>query len=192
MNRSHLYRRVVRRETHSPRTAAIITVMVILVVASVWFGAEILLHLLGLGPILIAPSDLLAGIVHAATVTQGALVGIGVGTALIGLFLLLLALAPGRRGRHARVGERTAVIVDDRTIASSLATRAARAAGTTREQLRVSVGKRRADVALTHTSGMAVDRDIVKGAVQDELDRYDLRPLLRAGIGISDRGVVGA
>ena len=40
------FRRIVRRETHSPRTVAMIIAVVILILALVYIGVEIVLHLL--------------------------------------------------------------------------------------------------------------------------------------------------
>ena len=42
--------RVVRRETHSPRTVITVVVLVIIIAAAAYVGTELVLRLLGAGP----------------------------------------------------------------------------------------------------------------------------------------------
>lgn len=46
-NTDALYRRIVRRETHSPRSGAATTVAVVLVLLLVWIGVESVLAVVG-------------------------------------------------------------------------------------------------------------------------------------------------
>jgi hypothetical protein len=191
MNRASLYRRVVRRETHSPRTTVTLIALLVLVIVAVWLGTEIVLNLLGLAPLLIAPTDLAAAVAAAATLSLASVLSAGIAAVIVGLLLLFLGVLPGRKGKHSRIGERAAVIVDDRVIAASLATQAAKTAGTTREQVKVAVGSGSVDVIVTPASGVPVDQVEVQDTVEREIADYDLNPRMRARVRVSERGAVG-
>ena len=65
-------RTVVRRETHSPRTVAMLVVVVLLLLALAYAAVEIVLNLTGARPLLVAPGEALQAVVTAPTALQPA------------------------------------------------------------------------------------------------------------------------
>lgn len=190
MSTPALYRRVVRRETHSPRSGAAITIAVVLVLALAWIGTESVLAAVGQQPLLAAPDDVVSAVLTAPTAPAPLLVALGAVAALVGLALVVMSIAPARRGRRAGTSDRTAAIVDDRVIAQSLAQTAAYAGDIDPSQVSVSVGARSARVDVTRTSGRTLDTREVQEAVDAELATYDYRPALRARVRLSEKGTV--
>ncbi len=88
-------RTVVRRETHSPRTAAMLVVVVLLLLALAYAAVEIILNLVGAQPLLVSPGEALNAVVAAPTALMPVafIVG-GVVLAVLGLLVLILALKP--------------------------------------------------------------------------------------------------
>jgi hypothetical protein len=106
--------------------------------------------------------------------------------------VLLVALLPGRLARHTLPVSRTAVVVDDRVVASALARTASRTAGIDPDQVVVTVGHRTALVTVRPSSGFAVDRQAIDDAVRRQLGAFDLAPALLSAVVIEKDGVVGA
>lgn len=190
MSTPALYRRVVRRETHSPRSGLAITIAIVLALVLAWLGTESVLAAIGQRPLLVAPKDIVTAVLTAATAPAPLLVALGVVAAIVGLVLILMSLAPARQGRRGSTSDRTAVVVDDRVIAQSLARTAAYAGEIDPSQVSVSVGTRSARVDVTPTSGRAVDKREIQEAVDAEVASYDYRPALRATVRLSEKGVV--
>jgi hypothetical protein len=187
------YSRILRRETHSPRSALAISLAVVLILVLAWIGTESVLALLGQPALLVAPVDALAAALALPTaVLSGALLAAGIVTALVGLVLALLAILPGRRARHTAPVGRTAVVIDNTVIASALARTASRAANIDPDQVVVTVGHRTATVTVRPTSGFVVDKGAVTAAVDAQLAQLDLTPSVRATVVIDKKGVVGA
>jgi hypothetical protein len=190
---SGAYRRIVRRETHSPRSGFAIALAVILLLVAAWLVTETVLVLVGAPPLLSTPGALVDSALALPTaVLPAALVAVGAVVAVLGLVCVLVALLPGRRPRHHGETARTALVVDNRAIASALARRAARAAGIDPDNVVVSVGHRTALVRLSRSSGWSIDTDAVDAAVANELKRLNLSPALRSSVTVDTRGVVGA
>lgn len=190
---SAAYRRIVRRETHSPRSGFAILLAVLVLLVAAWLVAETVLVLVGAAPLLSTPGALVDGALALPTaVLPSALVTAGIVVAAIGLVCVLVAVLPGRRPRHQGPTGRTALVVDDRAIASALARRAARAAGIDPDNVVVTVGRRAAEVRLRRSSGWAIDTEAVEAAVAHELKRLDLSPALRPTVAVETTGVVGA
>ena len=192
MSTASLYKRIVRRETHSSRAGIAITLAVLLIIALAWIGTESVLAAVGTAPLLLAPTDLVGSTLDAASAPVGVLTAIAVVVALVGLVLIIVSLAPGRRGRRGAKAERTVAVVDDRVIARSLARTASYAGDVDPSQVSVSVGKRKALVEVTRTSGRQTDVRSIDEAVRDELDAYDFSPVLRHKVKLSEKGTVGA
>lgn len=187
-----LYRRVLRRETHSPRSGLAIVLAVILILVLGWIGTEAILALFDLHALIIAPAAALTGITSLphAVVTPVIVAG-GVVVAIIGFIIVLFAFLPGRRARHAATLERTAVVVDNRVIASWLAASASYAANIDPDQVVVAVGHRTALVRVRPSSGFPVDRAGIQETVTGELGSFGLKPALRSKVTIDRKGVVG-
>lgn len=184
-NEQATYRRVLRRETHAPRTIPALVVAIVgavlclaLLAGGVWwlvdaaFREEIargLDGLPGLGP-------------------QALPIGIGAVLVLLAVVLLALAVLPGRRRRRARTTERTALLVDDGVIADSIAGAVARRAGVDRDRVAVTVASRTVAVRITPTSGIPVDRSAAEAVVNDILSGVGFTALPR--VVVEERGVV--
>ncbi|NYF12130.1 apolipoprotein N-acyltransferase [Pseudoclavibacter sp. JAI123] len=187
-----LYSRLSRRETHSPRSALAITLAVLLILVAAWIGTEIVLSLLALPALLVAPADMFTsalGVLEQPTQYVGIA---GVVVAIIGLVLLIAGLAPGRRARHTLTSTRTATVADNAVIASALARHAAHAGNVSPDNVTVSVSHRRADVHLTPASGLPVDASAITAAVNQQLERYELKPRVTAKVRVAENGKVGA
>ena len=163
----NVYRRVLRRETHAPRTAPAVVVAVVLLLAilaagglTVWDGLD-------------AGGRDVAGRVGAVLddASRNAVVlSVTAGVAaLIGIVLLVLALSPGRRARRGRVAGRAALLVDDGVLADAAAAAVAARCGLARRQVVVTVARRRAEVRIRPISGLAVDEEGAKEAAASTL-----------------------
>lgn len=186
------YRRIVRRETHSPRSALAITIAAAGIGLLAWIGTESVLRMLGQAPLLSAPGDTASAVAGADSLPPGILTAGGVVTALIGLLLLITAFTPGRRAKHSFTTDRSAVVMDDEIIASSLARRAAHAARVSPDNARVTLSRRRASVVLRPSSGFAVDRDAVQQASDDELRHIAAVPAISPRVLVAADGKVGS
>jgi hypothetical protein len=179
-------RRVVRRETHSPRTAATAIVLVCIALAAIFTGIEIVLSLLGRHPLLIAPGAALDRLrtlpedgPRAAVIVGGAII------AVIGMLLIWLAVSPGRRPKHElALSASHAVVVDNAVIASAVADRVRRELDLSKGGAVVGVGHWSADVTVRPEPGQNVEKATVQDVVEAELARYDLSPRVRAHVRI--------
>lgn len=187
-----LYTRVIRRETHSPRSGLAITLAVLLIVVFVWVGTEIVLALLGRPALLVAPVDMFTSTVGLIDAPAVIVASAGIVVSAFGLILIFAAVSPGRRARHVLDTQRAATVVDNEVIASALARHASGAGNVDPDNTTVSVSRRRAVVRLTPTSGIPVNRDDVTDTVIAQLRSYGLRPTVRAQVRIAETAKVGA
>lgn len=185
------YKRISRRELHSPRSVAAITLAILTSAACLWLMSEIVLHLLGRPGLLATPSEIAHTVAGVGSAPPALVGGIGVAAVLIGVLLLFLAVAPGRRSRHLLAIARAVTIVDSEVIASALARDAARAAGVAPDNARVTVTGRRVTVHLTPTSGTPVDQTAALTAVQGHLHELGLRRVLQPQVVVAAVGKVG-
>lgn len=193
MTTAALYRRVLRRETHSPRSGLAIALAVVLILVLAWIGTEAILALFRQHALIIAPDTALAGLAALPrAVVASAIIAGGVVVAVIGFIILLFALLPGRRARHVGPVGRSAVVVDNRVIASSLARSASHAANIDPDQVVVTIGHRTAVVRVRPTSGFPVDRALIEETITEQLGTFNLTPGLRSRVLIDRNGVVGA
>ncbi|MEH3090008.1 MAG: DUF6286 domain-containing protein [Microbacterium arborescens] len=180
---SPVLRRVVRRETHSPRTVAMIVAVVLVILALVYAGTEIVLNLAGQPALLLGPAAALGWVVGLPTeVPAGVGITIGAVVALLGLVLVVLAITPGRLSKHQLVVGESAVVADNGVIASAIAQRVSDDSGLPRDQVRVGVGHRVVDVTLSPAVGVPVDEDSVRRVVDDELGSYRLAAKMRSSL----------
>lgn len=187
------YRRIIRRETHSAKSTLAITLAALLILALAYVVVECVLAVLQRPPLLVAPGDALAAAAELpAGAAASALLGAGIVATLAGLVLVVAALTPGRRSDHVGETTRTALVVDNRAIASALARRASHAAHLDPDSVVVAVGRRVAEVRVQPASGWPVDRDAIADAVGHEIARLNLTPALRHRVVVSRQGVVGA
>jgi hypothetical protein len=192
MSTTPLYRRLNRRETHSPLSGLAIVLAVLAILVLVYVGTEFVLRAFGFAPLLAAPQALAQAVVDAPTYPSWTLIAGGIVAAIVGLVLVIIALAGARRARHTLTSERAATVIDNEVIASALARHAARAAHTSADNTSVTVSHRTAVVRVTPASGTAVDAAAVTAAVDEQLRSYDLKPSIRSRVIISSQGKVGA
>ena len=171
------FHRIVRRETHSPRTVAMIIAVVILILALVYVGVEIVLDLLSQPALLAGPEAALAWIVGLPTAQPaGAVVAGGLALAVVGLVFVFLAVAPGRLPKHEMTWPDRAVVVDNGVIAAALAQRISDETGISRDHISVGVSHRRVDATVTPGPGGSLDAAGVHELVDAEIAAYQLAP----------------
>lgn len=173
---SALLQRVVRRETHSPRTVASVVILAVIVLTAIYLGVEIILHLLGLRPLLVAPGSALAWPLGLPGHPKGMVVTGGVLAAVAGVVLVGLALSPGRRAKHELGASSYPVIVDNGVIASAIAERVRRELDLSRGSVIVGIGHRSADITVRPEPGQTVEPSQVRAAAESELSVYQLTP----------------
>ena len=188
MTEQKLYRRLVRRSLHRSRSAAIIVALVAVSLAAAYVGTEATLAALGLGPLLVTPDAVLTSVENPE---QLVLVVAGA-AALVGLALVVLALVPGRRGRHQVASDRLAVVVDDAVLAGAIGRVVRREAAVAESRVRTVVAARRASVSVTPTSGMPLNADALTASAKSYLDALELSPAVRVNVSVHTSGVVGS
>jgi len=173
-------RTVVRRETHSPRTVAMLVVVVLLLLALAYAAVEIILNLTGAQPLLVSPGEALNAVVAAPTALMPVafIVG-GVVLAILGLVVLVLALKPGRLSRHEMEWGERAVVVDNGVVASALAQHLSNESGIARDDIVVGVAHRAVDVTVRPPVGIPVDEAQLRRIVDEEVAAYKLTPAVR-------------
>lgn len=176
---SAVLKRVVRRETHSPRTVATVIVLALVAVAAICMCVEIVLHLLGVGPLLVAPGAALTWVQEVPERPQGLVVAGGLLAALAGVMLVWFALGAGRRPKHELGSSSQAVIVDNGVIASSVAERVRRELDLSKGAVVAGVGHRSADVTVRPEPGQPVDKLYVRAVAESELAGYELSPRVK-------------
>jgi len=177
------FRRIVRRETHSPRTVAMIIALVILFLALVYIGVEIVLHLLSQPALLLGPEAAFGWIVGLPTAQPAwAVIAGGIVLAVIGIVFVFLALAPGRLPKHQMNWADRAVVVDNGVIASSLAQHISDETGIARDNISVGVSHRRVDVTVTPGPGDPLDAERVRELAETEMGTYELSPSVKTRV----------
>lgn len=178
-------RRVVRRETHSPRTVAVFVAVILLILALAYIALEVVLYLAAQPALLAGPVAGWGWLVGLPTAQPAGLVIAGsVVLALIGLVFVWLALTPGRLSKHVIDGGDRAVVVDNGVIASALAQHLSDETGITRENITVGVGHRSVDVTVRPGAGIPLDKSSVQSAAQAALDSYRLSRSVRTRVRI--------
>jgi hypothetical protein len=192
MSTTALYRRIARRETHSPRSVPAIVIAVIVVLALAYLAVEAVLQLLAQPALGTRLVNVARFVVDTGTYPEAAVATAGIIAAVVGLILMIVALSGGRRARHLVDTERTVTVVDNEVIASALARHAAQAGDVDPDNARVSVSHRDAVVRLTPSSGTPVDQDAVDTVVRAQLESYGLRPATKSRVVVDTSGKVGA
>lgn len=167
-------RRVVRRETHSPRTVAMFVAVILLILALAYIGLEIVLNLAAQPALLLGPAagGWLVGLPTAQP--EGLVIAGSVVLALIGIVFVVLAITPGRLSKHTLESDDRAVVVDNGVIASALAQHLSEETGLARDSITVGVGHRSVDVTVRPGAGIPLDKNAVRSAVEAELQTYRL------------------
>lgn len=178
-------RRVIRRETHSPRTVAMFVAVILLILALAYIGLEIVLSLAAQPALLLGPAAAGGWLVGLPTAQPAGLVIAGsVVLALIGVILIWLAVTPGRLSRHTLDAGDRAVVVDNGVIASALAQHLSDETGLARDDITVGVGHRIVDVSVRPGAGVPLDKNEVQAAAEAELQTYRLTRNVRTRVRI--------
>lgn len=192
MNKARITNRIIRRETHSPRTGLSVLTAVLLLAACLWLGTESVLPLLGQPALLASPgriAALAAGLPQ--SVLPAGLAAGGAVVALAGAGLLLAAATGGKRGRRPMPSSRSAMVVDDEAIAAAISRQVRLAANLAPEQVATTITRRRALVTVRPTSGITLDPAALTAAAAEELAALGLRKTLPAQVRVAAEGAVG-
>lgn len=178
-------RRVVRRETHSPRTVATFVAVILLILALAYIGLEIVLNLAAQPALLVGPAAAGGWLLGLPTAQPAGLVIAGSAVlAIIGVVFVILAITPGRLSKHTLEAGDRAVVVDNGVIASALAQHLSDQTGLARENITVGVGHRSVDVTVRPGAGIPLDKSMVQSAVELELETYRLTRNVRTRVRI--------
>lgn len=184
--------RVVRRELSSSRAILSGIAAFIITVLAIYALLETGLRIANQPAWLIDPQTALDRLAQLPQGINLLLLGvIGVVLLLLGLIFFCNGVFIGRRARHTLADPRIAVVVDDEVIASVLARRARLAAGVTQEQVVVVVSKRTVVVNLRPTSGVPLNHEEIKSAIEQELQAMAPAPLPQVRVNIAASGVIG-
>lgn len=190
MNNRHV-NYMIRRETHSPRAVLTGVVALIVGVLATWLAVETILYMANTKPLLASPPQMAQAIKNPGSYgAPAAIITVAVIAALIGLFLIIVALKPGRLDWHGLNDQRTAFVVDDRVIASALSKTAREVAGLPAGQVTTRLSARTAEVTVTPTSGQAVDKQAIQSAVQKQIESLGFAEQVNATVRINERGRV--
>lgn len=182
---SPVFRRVLRRESHSPRTVAMIIAALLMLIVLAYIAVEIVLFLLDQPALLLSPAHIASWLIGLPTQRPGWLVPVcGVALALLGFIFLFLALAPGRLPKHQMQHESRAVLVDNGVIAASVAQHLSDETGIARDDITVGISHRTADVTVRPPVGAPVDRDAIQQITAAEIDSYRLTPTVKTHVHI--------
>lgn len=146
-------RRLSRRMRFRSRSVAVSIALAAVAVAAAYLGVEAVLAALSVPALLLAPADLLAA-VQAGTPWNIAVIA---GLAVLGIWSIVLALAPGGRARRELSDERAVFVIDDDVMAGGISRAAALNAGVSRDQVTTTVGRRRAVVRVRPSAGFPVN-----------------------------------
>ncbi|WP_350350899.1 DUF6286 domain-containing protein [Microbacterium sp. A8/3-1] len=178
-------RRVIRRETHSPRTVATFVAVILLILALVYIGLEIVLSLAAQPALLLGPAAAGGWLIGLPTAQPAGLVIAGSAVlALLGVIFVWLAVTPGRLSKHTLDAGDRAVVVDNGVIASALAQHLSEETGLARENITVGVGHRSVDVTVRPGTGIPLDKSMVQSAAELELETYRLTRRVRTRVRI--------
>lgn len=177
-------RRVIRRETHSPRTVAMFVAVVLLILALAYIGLEIVLSLAAQPALLLGPAAAAGWLVGLPTQPVGLVIAGSIVLAVIGLIFIWLAVTPGRLSKHALEAGDRAVVVDNGVIASALAQHIADETGIPRDDITVGVGHRSVDVTMRPGAGIPLDQATVQSVAEQELQTYRLTRSIRTRVRI--------
>ncbi|WP_374200349.1 hypothetical protein [Arthrobacter sp. M4] len=185
--------RILHRETHSSRAGIAALAAILVIGFCVYALLESGVHAVGQPAWLIDPQTAAERITALPQGIPPLLLGAaGAVVAMVGLFFFLNAILPGRRARHVLRNARVAVVVDDEVIAASLARRARVAANVTQEQVMVVVSQNLVVVNVRPTSGIPIRSELIRAAVEDELESMDLTPRPEVRVNLAETGVIGA
>ena len=184
--------RLERRELYSARSAASIVAAAVVTAVCLYLMFEASMKSLGQDVWIRSPEQWWTWFAGLPQTADPLVLGVGsLAVLALGVYFLLQGVLPGRRARHAISDPRVVVVVDNEVIAATLARRARTEAAVAPGQVMVIVSRSLAEVQLRPTSGIPVDPEAVRAAVEDELRRNRIDPAPRVVVRVSESGVVG-
>lgn len=190
MSNGSVERRIRRRSVHRSRSTAVSVSLVVLALVAAWIGTESVLQAVGAAPLLADPQTVVdtalrpdAAFVTIAEVIAAVLV-------VLGIVLVVLALKPGRQHRSAVDHERGAVVIDTRILASTAANAAGLAAGVPEDNTSATARGRSTEVRVVPVTGVPVDEQRVREAVQQRLAGLDERFGKRVRVRVEQKGTL--
>ncbi|AOZ73345.1 hypothetical protein BK816_08740 [Boudabousia tangfeifanii] len=177
-----------RRATHSSRAWTAGIVGFVVAVISGYLLVELVMSMLGYGPLLASPLQMLEFVRDLPSrVALPWLALVGLGLFILGLILLIKALAAGSLNRHQVDSDRVTWIIDDRVLAAAVSSHLRQFAGLGQGQVITSVDRKTVTVTVSPHAGRIVD----KTALQNELVSFlssqklttDLRPVVEVQTG---------
>lgn len=181
---------LLRRATHSSRAITTVIVLLLLMAAAIFLAVEAIVEMSGYRAV-VSPTVVAQTVsVNLASLPDWILWLSGGIACVLGLFLLGKALGPGSLSRHGIGGDRYALVVEDSVLAAGVSRVVRKAAQLRRGQVKTSVSKRKLTVHVTPTSGVAVNREVLLEAAQNEVRRAGLKPEPRINLVIAQRGEV--
>ncbi|MCP1411325.1 hypothetical protein [Paenarthrobacter sp. A20] len=192
MKQDRVIRRMIRRDTHSSRSIPSVVAASLLLITFLWLALESVLWLLKDQPLLASPAQLRKWLLDlpANTIPAG-MTAAGVGLGILGLLIIGIAVGKGRRPRRALASDRTATVVDDDVIAAAVSSRTRLAAGLAPGQVTTTVGGRSVRVQVRPTSGVPLNLESIKTALDGELAAYALDRPVKHSVRVLNEGAVG-
>ncbi|MCD4851800.1 hypothetical protein LN996_13345 [Arthrobacter sp. AK01] len=192
MKQDRVIRRMIRRDTHSSRSIPSVVAASLLLITFLWLALESVLWLLKDQPLLASPAQLRKWLLDlpANTIPAG-MTAAGVGLGILGLLIIGIAVGKGRRPRRALASDRTATVVDDDVIAAAVSSKARLAAGLAPGQVTTTVGGRSVRVQVRPTSGVPLNLESIKTALDGELAAYALDRPVKHSVRVLNEGAVG-
>ncbi|MFZ7088432.1 hypothetical protein [Curtobacterium sp. RRHDQ10] len=185
-----LERRLQHRSVHRSRSTAVSIALIVLVLVAAWIGTESVLAAIGAAPLLVAPQTAADAALRPATLGVTIAVASAVVLLVLGIWLVVLAVAPGRQHRRTVARDRAVVVIDDRIVASTAVAAASTAAGLSPDQVDAWAKGRRVGVRIVPTSGIPIDTESVRAAVDDRLRSVDENLVRRVTVDVADKGVL--
>ena len=178
-------RRVVRRETHSPRSVAFAVVVLLGIILALYVAVELILALAAQPALFVRPMaalQWLAGLPSSVPVAAGVAGGLVV--AALGLWLVVLAVSPGRLSKHEMDAGGRVAVVDNGVVASALAQRVSDETGIARDRVTVGVAHRSVDVTVRPGAGIPIEKAQVNSLAEAEIASLKLARPVRTRVRI--------
>lgn len=175
-----------RRLRYRSRSVAASIALIVTALAAAYVGVEAALALLGQPPLVSAPFGLLPLVQQIPAVA----IAVAAVLAMLGLICIIAAITPGRFRRRVIEDDRALVVIDDDVVASGVSRAVSGALGIGRTQVRTSLGRRRADVRVTPTTGFAASAEPAREAGGRLLADLRLSPAPTVRADIERTGVI--
>lgn len=177
-----------RRETHSSRALTAVILSVLLLAGLIYLLVEFVLDQLGYDPLLASPSTMLERLAYLpkSVIFPWLAVG-GVVASLIGLVLLVKALAPGSLNRHQLDSSRSAIVIDDSVLASAVSARMRQVGNLSEGQVSTAIDRSTVEVFVKPNPGRPVDTEMLSRELNNYISTLHLTPTVRAKLNV-ERG----